>query len=315
MSISVLRSLTVFCHLLSPRLSNISLASQLAGYYIAYSLLFVLRFSVVNLNHPYFRCVQPFPVFSVQHVLPRVMCVRIIIDFISTADIALCLFQPWPIYCSKYFPYKGSKRLPSSWTVSNFRMDSMRCLWPYYCTCMFLPFQVVYVKNRLIEVRVCCMCCFSGSHFIRKSSKVINSKEGRFWEAITRISRSKWPCGLRRRSAASRLMRLQVRMPSRAWMSLVGVVFCQIGVCATSWSLVQRRPTDCDAPLCVFEKPEEWGGPGPRWAAAPRGGTILDIRCFFNIFKTAFESNWFPFQDFNTQIQILYLCILFYASK
>ena len=41
-------------------------------------------------------------------------------------------------------------------------------------------------------------------------------------------------------------------------------------VSATSWSLVQKSPTDCDA-SCVIKKPHEWGGHGPRWAAAPQG--------------------------------------------
>ena len=35
----------------------------------------------------------------------------------------------------------------------------------------------------------------------------------------------------------------------------------------------------------------------------------------FIILKTAFERNWFSFYDFNTQMQILYPCILFYALK
>ena len=34
------------------------------------------------------------------------------------------------------------------------------------------------------------------------------------------MSRSQWPCGLRRRSAAARLLRLWVRIPPGAWMSL-----------------------------------------------------------------------------------------------
>jgi len=33
--------------------------------------------------------------------------------------------------------------------------------------------------------------------------------------------------------------------------SVVSVVCCQIEVSATSWSLVQRSPTDCGASLCV----------------------------------------------------------------
>ena len=35
-------------------------------------------------------------------------------------------------------------------------------------------------------------------------------------------------------------------------LSLVSVVCCQVEVSATSWSLVQRSPTDCAASLCVI---------------------------------------------------------------
>jgi hypothetical protein len=35
-------------------------------------------------------------------------------------------------------------------------------------------------------------------------------------------------------------------------MSLVSVLRCQVEVSATSWSLVQRSPTDCGASLCVI---------------------------------------------------------------
>ena len=45
--------------------------------------------------------------------------------------------------------------------------------------------------------------------------------------------RSQWPRGLRRRSAAARLLRLWVRIPPGAWMCVVGVVCCQIEVYAT----------------------------------------------------------------------------------
>jgi hypothetical protein len=34
-------------------------------------------------------------------------------------------------------------------------------------------------------------------------------------------------------------------------LSVVSVVCCQIEVSATSWSLVQRGPTDCGVSLCV----------------------------------------------------------------
>jgi hypothetical protein len=43
---------------------------------------------------------------------------------------------------------------------------------------------------------------------------------------------------------------------------------CQVDVSATSWSLVQRSPTDCDASLYVIKKPRARGH-SPRWAAVP----------------------------------------------
>jgi hypothetical protein len=53
-------------------------------------------------------------------------------------------------------------------------------------------------------------------------------------------------------------------------MFVVSVMCCQVEVFASSWSLVQRSPTDCDASLCVIKKPQKWGGHGPHWAAAPQ---------------------------------------------
>ena len=38
------------------------------------------------------------------------------------------------------------------------------------------------------------------------------------------------------------------------YLSVVSVVCCQVEVSATSWSLVQRRPTDCGASFCVIYK-------------------------------------------------------------
>jgi hypothetical protein len=48
-----------------------------------------------------------------------------------------------------------------------------------------------------------------------------------------------WTRGLRRRSAAARLLRLWVRIPLGAWMFVVSFVCCQVMVSATSWSIVQ----------------------------------------------------------------------------
>jgi hypothetical protein len=38
---------------------------------------------------------------------------------------------------------------------------------------------------------------------------------------------------------------------------VISVVCCQIEVSVTSWSLVQRRPTACDASLCNLEKKKQ----------------------------------------------------------
>jgi hypothetical protein len=56
---------------------------------------------------------------------------------------------------------------------------------------------------------------------------------------------------------------------SRLWhgcLSLVSVVRCQVEVSATSWSLVQRRPTECGMSKSVIVKPRKMRRPRP-----PRG--------------------------------------------
>ena len=70
---------------------------------------------------------------------------------------------------------------------------------------------------------------------------------------IMKFCRSHWPHALRCRSAAARLLRLWVRIPPRAQTSVVSAVCCQVEVCATGWSLVQRSPTDCGTSLCDLE--------------------------------------------------------------
>ena len=63
---------------------------------------------------------------------------------------------------------------------------------------------------------------------------------------INRNSRSQWPRGLRRGSAAPRLLGLRVRIPpGQGCQSLVSVVCCQVEVSASGSSLVQRSPTEC----------------------------------------------------------------------
>ena len=66
--------------------------------------------------------------------------------------------------------------------------------------------------------------------------------------------RSRWPRGIKRGSAAARLLRLWVRIPPRGHgcLSVVSVVCCQVEICASGWSLVQRSPTDSGASLRVI---------------------------------------------------------------
>jgi hypothetical protein len=120
--------------------------------------------------------------------------------------------------------------------------------------------------------------------------------------------RSQWPRCLRRRSAAARPLRSWVSNPTGAWMFVVNVVCCQVEVSATSWSLVQRSPTYCDALMrrCVWSrKPQEWGGLDPLWVAAPQQKQKTPLFClthFFSFllpyfFLTSLLSCWVSFRE------------------
>jgi hypothetical protein len=90
---------------------------------------------------------------------------------------------------------------------------------------------------------------------------------------------SQWPRGLRCRTAVALFLGSLVRIPQgHGCLSLESSVLCQVEVPATSWSSVQRSPTDCDASLCVVWKPLECGGHGPPWAAAPQEKKIGLLR-------------------------------------
>jgi hypothetical protein len=88
--------------------------------------------------------------------------------------------------------------------------------------------------------------------------------------SINTNRRSQWPPGLRRRSAAVRLLGLWVRIPpGHGCLSLVNVVCCQVQVSASGWALVQRSLADCGvSKMSVILKPRQWG-PGPLGAVAP----------------------------------------------
>ena len=64
--------------------------------------------------------------------------------------------------------------------------------------------------------------------------------------------RFQWPRGVR--PVAACMLRVCVRIPPEARMPVCCecCVCCQVEVSATSWSLVQRSPIDCDGSLCVI---------------------------------------------------------------
>jgi len=59
---------------------------------------------------------------------------------------------------------------------------------------------------------------------------------------------SQWPRGLRRRSAAARLLGLRVRIPPWTCLTVVSVVCFKVEVSASGWSHVQRSPTEYGVP-------------------------------------------------------------------
>ena len=67
---------------------------------------------------------------------------------------------------------------------------------------------------------------------------------------MDRLSRSRWPRGLRCKSTAAELLGLRVQIPPGAWMSVPGERCDLSEVFATGRLLVQRSPTDCVC-ICV----------------------------------------------------------------
>ena len=69
------------------------------------------------------------------------------------------------------------------------------------------------------------------------------------WDTARLISiqcRSRWLRGLRRGSAAARLLGLRVVIPyGHGCLSLMSVECCQVQLYVSGWSIVQRNPTEC----------------------------------------------------------------------
>ena len=115
-------------------------------------------------------------------------------------------------------------------------LSPFECSLDYGCYCTFTRCGETCVVQPLMVVRL----HYCGNFRILKQNNSDNC-------------RSQWPRGLSRRSAAALLMRLWVRIPLWAW-RFICCECCVLSVegSATSWSLVQRSPTDCGASLRVI---------------------------------------------------------------
>ena len=98
------------------------------------------------------------------------------------------------------------------------------------------------------------------------------------------MNRSKYPRGLRRRSAATRLLRLWVRIPPGAWMSLMSDV-CQVDGLIT-------RPEESYRLWCaVFD--QETSRMGRAWPALGRNAIGKKYICY--------DANYASYPDENLQ--------------
>ena len=101
------------------------------------------------------------------------------------------------------------------------------------------------------------------------------------------VGRSQWPRGLRRRSAATRLLRLWVRILPGTWMFFCCecCVLSGRGLCD---GLI-TRPEQSNRLWCVvvwdLEKPQEWGGHIPRLGCKRHKKSQLrySVKCTCNV--------------------------------
>ena len=190
----------------------------------------------------------------------------------------------WKLLEKKIYIYSENRRecirifwgeKPAVWMLASFtRVEQQLCCYFIACRIIFwiiwLTFMTLATNFRPSEDTIC----------KQYHSVIVNGPStimGGQWRSN---SRSQWPRGLRRRYAAARLLRLWIQIPPGAKMSVCyECCVLQVEASATSWSLAQRSLTDCGPSLCVIWKPHEWGGHGPRWAAAPRKKWRSSVYC------------------------------------
>jgi hypothetical protein len=137
--------------------------------------------------------------------------------------------------------------------VSSFITNTYHAIWRQNRTRTILNFLIRWIVTCLwnyLVPRNCLISC------------MINQFFNPFTVPST-IWRSRWPRGRWRGSVAARVLRLRIRIPPWAWLSLVNLC-CQIEVPATGRSLVHRSPTECCVSECDLET-STMTKPRPQW--------------------------------------------------
>jgi len=137
--------------------------------------------------------------------------------------------------------------LPSS----RFGQFVLNCV---FCTCICTEHSVASCRWLIAAGGT---CCNHTRPIVWLAGRILLRDVGKHWQykfVLLASCWSQWPLGPGCRFAAARLLRLWVRIPPGAWMFVVNVMCCQVEVCAMSWSLVERSPTDCGACLWVIQR-------------------------------------------------------------
>jgi len=125
-------------------------------------------------------------------------------------------------------------------------------------------------------------------------------------------SRAQLSRGLKRRSAAARLVRLWVRIPLGPWMYTVGnVVCCRYRFLRRVDHSSRGIPPTVVGFVCDLEKPQARGGLGPRWPTTPQlGGKGETLRLFTApVWKRKeFFLQWYAAMKWRKKFRFINLC-------
>jgi hypothetical protein len=145
--------------------------------------------------------------------------------------------------------------------------------------------------------------------------------------------RFQWPRGVRSRSAATRLLRLWVRIPTESWMSVVRVVCCQSDrglseglINPAVWSYRLWRVVVCDLETTWMRRSWPTGGAVPQKQTSNHPSTVLflnywKLRPEIQILELCFENKNDSFltanyvEDYSANLQKYAYCLSLVNSK